>query len=95
MVEAAERSGSLISARMAGEMGRTVFAVPGSPLDPRARGTNALLKQGATLVTCADDVIDSLSPLIGRDTFKAEAAQSDLLTQIDEAPEPLQAITTD
>jgi DNA processing protein len=62
VVEAAERSGSLISARMAGEMGRTVFAVPGSPLDPRARGTNALLKQGATLVTCADDVIDSLSP---------------------------------
>jgi DNA processing protein len=95
VVEAAERSGSLISARMAGEMGRTVFAVPGSPLDPRARGTNALLKQGATLVTCADDVIDSLSPLIGRDTFKAEAAQPDLLTQIDEAPEPLQAITTD
>ncbi len=53
VVEAAERSGSLISARMAGDMGRTVFAVPGSPLDPRARGTNLLLKQGATLSRCS------------------------------------------
>ena len=49
IVEAAKRSGSLITARMAGEQGREVFAVPGSPLDPRCEGTNALLKQGATL----------------------------------------------
>ena len=51
VVEAANRSGSLISARLAGEMGRLVFAVPGSPLDPRAAGTNGLLKDGAILVT--------------------------------------------
>ncbi|MGB3417280.1 MAG: DNA-processing protein DprA, partial [Mesorhizobium sp.] len=56
VVEAAKRSGSLISARLAGEMGRLVFAVPGSPLDPRAGGTNGLIKDGATLVTEAADV---------------------------------------
>ncbi|MHA1560037.1 MAG: DNA-processing protein DprA, partial [Alphaproteobacteria bacterium] len=50
IIEAAERSGSLITARLAGEQGRTVFAVPGSPLDPRAAGTNRLLKEGAALV---------------------------------------------
>lgn len=95
VVEAAERSGSLISARMAGEMGRTVFAVPGSPLDPRARGTNSLLKQGATLVTSADDVIEALNPLIGRETIHSDEDQPDLLKQFDEPPEPPQAITTD
>lgn len=66
IVEAAKRSGSLITARMAGEQGREVFAVPGSPLDPRAEGTNGLLKQGATLVTEASDVIDALRPIMGR-----------------------------
>ncbi|MFD1198901.1 DNA-processing protein DprA [Brucella gallinifaecis] len=95
VVEAATRSGSLISARMAGDMGRTVFAVPGSPLDPRARGTNALLKQGATLVTCAEDVIEALTPLISRDTIPAPEDQPDLLKQFDEPSEPLQAITSD
>ena len=62
VVEAARRSGSLISARLANEMGRSVFAVPGSPLDPRAEGCNGLIKQGATLVTCADDVIGQIAP---------------------------------
>ncbi len=66
IVEAARRSGSLITARMAGEQGREVFAVPGSPLDPRAEGTNGLLKQGATLVTEAADVIEALEPILGR-----------------------------
>ncbi|MGO4834517.1 DNA-processing protein DprA, partial [Rhizobiaceae sp. 2RAB30] len=64
VVEAAHRSGSLISARLAGEMGRLVFAVPGSPLDPRAAGTNWLLKQGATLVTGADDIASEIAPLL-------------------------------
>ena len=66
IVEAARRSGSLITARLAGEQGREVFAVPGSPLDPRAEGTNGLLKQGATLVTEAADVIAALEPIMGR-----------------------------
>ena len=66
IVEAARRSGSLITARLAGEQGREVFAVPGSPLDPRAEGTNGLLKQGAILVTEAADVVAVLEPILGR-----------------------------
>jgi DNA processing protein len=66
VVEAAQRSGSLITARMAAEQGREVFAVPGSPLDPRAAGTNDLLKQGATLVTEASDVIHAVAPIMER-----------------------------
>ncbi len=65
VVEAAHRSGSLISARLAADMGRLVFAVPGSPLDPRAAGTNQLLKQGVTLVTETADVLAEIAPLIG------------------------------
>ena len=67
IVEAARRSGSLITARMAGEQGREVFAVPGSPLDPRAEGTNSLLKQGAIMVTETADVISAIEPILGRD----------------------------
>jgi len=66
IVEAAHRSGSLITARMAAEQGREVFAVPGSPLDPRAAGTNDLIKQGATLITEAADVINAVEPIMGR-----------------------------
>jgi DNA processing protein len=66
IVEAAHRSGSLITARMAAEQGREVFAVPGSPLDPRAAGTNDLIKQGATLVTEAADVINAVQPIMER-----------------------------
>ncbi len=58
VVEAALRSGSLITARLAGEYGREVFAVPGSPLDPRAKGTNDLIRSGATLIETAKDVLD-------------------------------------
>jgi DNA processing protein len=63
VVEAAPNSGSLITARLAAEQGREVMAVPGSPLDPRHRGTNQLLRDGATLVETADDVRAALGPL--------------------------------
>ena len=66
VVEAAQRSGSLITARMANEQGREVFAVPGSPIDPRAGGTNDLIKQGATLVTEAADIISAVQPIMAR-----------------------------
>jgi DNA processing protein len=63
VVEAAPQSGSLITARLAAEQGREVMAVPGSPLDPRHRGTNQLLRDGATLVESAADVVAALGPL--------------------------------
>lgn len=62
VIEAAQRSGSLITARRAADFGRLVFAVPGSPLDPRAAGTNSLLKDGAIVTTESRDVIDALAP---------------------------------
>ena len=64
IVEAAKRSGSLITARFALEQGREVFAVPGSPLDPRAEGTNGLIKQGATPVTETADIVSVLQPIM-------------------------------
>jgi DNA processing protein len=66
VVEGALKSGSLLTARLAADMGREVFAVPGSPLDPRAQGPNSLIKQGATLVESADDVLAVLSPMLAR-----------------------------
>lgn len=66
LIEAAERSGSLISARTALEQNRDVMAIPGSPLDPRYAGTNRLLRDGAILVRNADDVLDALSKPGGR-----------------------------
>ena len=67
VVEAARGSGSLITARFALEQNRQVFAVPGSPLDPRAEGTNDLLKQGASICTGADDVLTALEPMRSND----------------------------
>ena len=66
VVEAAPRSGSLITARLAAEAGREVMAVPGSPLDPRAQGCNQLIRDGATLVQNAADVVEELRPIESR-----------------------------
>jgi DNA processing protein len=74
VIEAAARSGSLITARLAGEFGRLVFAVPGSPLDPRCEGTNGLLKDGATVTTRALDVLQALAPISEVDLFSQPEA---------------------
>jgi DNA processing protein len=63
VVEAAPRSGSLITARYAAEFGREVMAVPGSPLDPRAQGCNQLIREGATLIQNAADVLEAIRPM--------------------------------
>ena len=69
VIEAAPKSGSLITARYAGDYGREVLAVPGSPLDQRAQGCNLLIREGATLVQNADDVMEALRPIDPRATL--------------------------
>ncbi len=66
VVEATRRSGSLITARLAGEQGRDVYAVPGSPFDPRAAGPNHLIREGATLIRNADDIMEILMDFSGK-----------------------------
>lgn len=75
VVEAARKSGSLITARFALEQGREVFAVPGSPLDPRADGTNDLIRQGATLCAAPEHVIDVLAPLLASNEVPRRTAE--------------------
>jgi DNA processing protein len=81
VVEAARRSGSLITARFAADQGREVFAVPGSPLDPRAEGTNDLLRDGATFCCDVDDVLRALADRVSTrgagDLFSDAAARDD------------------
>ena len=86
VVEAAPKSGSLITARLAAEQGRDVYAVPGSPLDPRARGSNDLLRRGAVLTESAEDVLEGLGatagpaakPLIVQEDSAFRASDSDI-----------------
>ncbi|MFO1249474.1 MAG: DNA-processing protein DprA, partial [Alphaproteobacteria bacterium] len=73
VVEAAEKSGSLITAQYAIDQGREVFAVPGSPLDPRARGANRLIRDGAVLTESAQDILSVLSPMLGHGFAEPDA----------------------
>jgi DNA processing protein len=75
VVEAVPKSGSLITARLAAEYGREVMAIPGSPLDPRARGGNQLIREGATLVQDAADIIELVRPIDARMVRKATPVQ--------------------
>jgi len=84
VLEAAPRSGSLITARLAAEAGREVMAVPGSPLDPRAQGCNQLIRDGATLIQSATDVAEVLAPMPAR--VRSEAAPFTAMPR--EEPDP-------
>ena len=87
VVEATMRSGSLITARLAGEQGRDVFAVPGHPLDPRASGPNSLIRDGATLIRNADDVLENLVNFVPNTLFDSVNNQAFVaLADEDELP---------
>jgi DNA processing protein len=97
VVEAAPKSGSLITARLAGEAGREVMAIPGSPLDARSRGCNQLIRDGAILVQSPDDVIELLSGFHGspRSSFREPAAASPFdMAEVSEPAELADLLTT-
>ena len=97
VVEAAPKSGSLITARLAGEAGREVMAVPGSPLEARAQGCNQLIREGAVLVQSAADVIELLQGFDGnpRSTFRESAADFEALPDdLDDSPPDITALLT-
>ena len=90
VVEAAPRSGSLITARMALEQGRELFAVPGSPLDPRYRGTNGLIRDGAVLTETAEDIMNNLQNMktsLGRQSYIHKIPQQpiDIKVQLEDS----------
>ena len=76
VVEAADRSGALISARLANEQGREVFAVPGRMTDRMSKGTNALIRDGATMVQSVEDVLEQLGPMPTAATIETSAGES-------------------
>lgn len=105
VVEAARRSGSLITAEYAAKEGREVFAVPGSPLDPRCSGTNYLIKNGACLVEGVDDIINNLGkgmiPILKEAEFEYEEevlsfdsddAREKILAKLSSSPSPIDSI---
>ncbi|TYC86945.1 DNA-processing protein DprA [Novosphingobium sp. BW1] len=100
VVEAAPKSGSLITARLAGEMGREVMAIPGSPLDPRAHGCNGLIRDGAVLVQSVEDVGELITAFDGtspRTTFREEAENWDVseeIAPVDDSPAEIADLLT-
>lgn len=93
VVEAAPRSGSLITARLAGELGREVMAIPGSPLDSRSQGCNQLIRDGATLVQSPEEVIEQLAGFDGTArTPLREPAEPFLLAQLPDRPADIAAL---
>ena len=96
VVEAAPKSGSLITARLAGESGREVMAIPGSPLDARAQGCNQLIREGAVLVQSADDVIELLSGFDGnpRRAFREVGAAYNPTDELADEPADIAGLLT-
>jgi DNA processing protein len=96
IVEAAPKSGSLITARLAGEAGREVMAVPGSPLDSRSQGCNQLMRDGATLVQRTEDVIEQLTSFHGqpRSVLRESAADWDYAEPVGDPADIASLLTT-
>ena len=88
VVEAAPKSGSLITARLAGESGREVMAIPGSPLDTRSQGCNQLIRDGAVLVQSPDDVLELLSAFGGTPRSNFRELSADWQSEADTAHDP-------
>ncbi len=93
VIEAAARSGSLITARLAADEGRQVFAVPGSPLDPRNAGGHELIRNGAALVTCAENIVEALAGSIAPPHPPAAPKRSSRAISPPPAPAPLQGVS--